>query len=106
MKNASGSPQSVSVENTVNSRLREFYYKPSISAAYLLDPVNFQTGETASYELAFEHLLHHEQNDAAADIERLGGMDALRELAAIRLHGLVGLNLNNLDKMTMEKRVV
>jgi hypothetical protein len=104
-KNASGSPQSVTIENTFNSRLREFCYKPSISAACLLDPVNFQMGQTVVYELAFDHLLHHEQDDAAADIERLGGMDALRELAGISLHGFAGLNLNNLDKMTMEECV-
>jgi hypothetical protein len=39
------------------------------------------------------------------DIERLGGTDALRELASIRLHGFAGLNLNNLDKITMEECV-
>jgi hypothetical protein len=97
--------QAVTIISTFHSRLREFYYRPSLSAAYLLDPVHFQKGDTDVFELAYDSMLQHEQEDATSDIERLGGISAVRELASIRLHGFAGLNLSTLDKLTIQECV-
>jgi hypothetical protein len=73
-------------------RMREFYYKPTFAAAYLLDPAHFLLNKTGAYELPFHKLSLSKQNDAMSDIERLGGADAVTELADTQLNGFQGLN--------------
>jgi hypothetical protein len=65
---------------------------PTFAAAYLLDPAHFLLNKTGAYELPFDKLSVSEQNDAMSDIERLGGADAVTELADAQLNGFQGLN--------------
>jgi hypothetical protein len=72
--------------------LREFYYKPTFAAANLLDPAHFVLNKTCAYYVPFDKLSVSEQNDAMSGIERLGGADAVTELADAQLNGFQGLN--------------
>lgn len=45
-------------------RLREFYYKPAFSAAFLVDPVNFQMNRVGLLDLPFVMMSQSEQDDA------------------------------------------
>jgi hypothetical protein len=89
-----------SLTEVFDHRLREFYYKPAFAAAYLLDPVHFLLSKTGVYELPFDKMSVSEQNDAMSDIERLGGADAVADLAEAQLNGSQGLN--HLHKKTLQ----
>jgi hypothetical protein len=78
------------LSDVFHHRMREFYYKPALSSAFLLDPVKFVRGVSA-FELPFEKMTGSEQYDALKDIERLGGADAVAELSAAQLNGFVGV---------------
>jgi hAT family C-terminal dimerisation region/Protein of unknown function (DUF 659) len=76
---------------TFNLRLRVFYYKPAITASFLLDPINFRVSDSGLIELPFEMLSTSEEDEAIADIERLAGKESDRvsqELACLKLNGI------------------
>jgi hypothetical protein len=84
--------QNVTLLQLVNKRLREFYYKPSMPAAFLLDPLNFEEPRPGQIALPFTPLTVQEVNDAVDDIDRLGGDQAVLELQRSRLVGFTGLD--------------
>jgi hAT family C-terminal dimerisation region len=87
------------LRETFHSRLRDFYYKPSITAAFLLDPINFRMTECGTIDLPFEVLDLDEENEACADIERLADNQSVavtKELADMKLNGIAGLSDLNL----------
>jgi hypothetical protein len=76
---------------TFNRRLRVFYYKPAITAAFLLDPINFRVNANGVVELPFEMLSIGEEDEAIADITRLAGKECervIQELATLKLDGI------------------
>jgi hypothetical protein len=75
--------------------LRDFYYKPALTAAFLLDPVNFSVSREGKFELPFSQLSDSEEREATEEIERPAGQDserAIDELADLCLNGLSGLS--------------
>jgi hAT family C-terminal dimerisation region len=101
-----GKPPTVQVTSTTmievfNHRLRDFYYKPCMTVAFLLDPINFRKCEqTGTVDLPFDALSHEEENEACCEIERLAGNDSaavVSELATMKLHGIHDLSNLNAD---------
>jgi hAT family C-terminal dimerisation region len=81
----------VTLIETFHSRLRLFYYKPAMTAAFLLDPINFRVSDAGEIELPFEVLSPAEEDEAAAEIERLAGHESENvgtELANLKLYGI------------------
>lgn len=81
----------VTLIETFNSRLRLFYYKPAMTAAFLLDPINFRVSGTGAIDLPFEVLSPSEEDEAIAEIERLAGQEhdsVISELASLKLDGI------------------
>jgi hAT family C-terminal dimerisation region len=91
--------KTVTLVTTFDDRLRTFYYKPSMSAAFLLDPVNFRLSHESEIRLPFEALTREEEDAAVADMTRLAGgnSDALEcELKNMKLFGITGLSSLNM----------
>jgi hypothetical protein len=82
----------VIVQELFDKRLRQFYYKPSMSASFLLDPLNFEEVKPGEFYLPFTPLQVQEVDDAIEDIHRLGGDQAVLELQRARLSGFTGLD--------------
>jgi hypothetical protein len=90
---------------TFNLRLRVFYYKPAITASYLLDPINFRVSENGEIQLPFEMLSTSEEDEATDDIERLAGPECDRvaqELASLKLAGIKVGAPGGLSKLNMK----
>jgi hypothetical protein len=88
----------VTLVSTFHDRLRMFYYKPSMSAAFLLDPINFRLSHDSEIRLPFDALTREEEDAAVADMTRLAGenSDALEcELKNMKLFGMTGLSSLN-----------
>jgi hypothetical protein len=96
--------RTVTMVEIFHSRIREFYYRPAMTAAFLLDPINFRMSDTGVIDLPFDALDDGEEDSAISDIERLAGKDSaivIDELSDVKLSGFVGLSTLN-EKVVRE----
>jgi hypothetical protein len=82
----------VTVLELFDKRLTQFYCKPSMSAAFLLDPLNFEEVKPGECYLPFTQVKVQKVDDAIEDIHRLGGDQRVLELQRSRLSGFTGLD--------------
>lgn len=80
----------ISLNSIFQRRLKEFYYRPSMAAAYLVDPINFVVSSIKkTIDLPFDSMEVQELDDALNEIARIGGSQAANtELNVMRVHGL------------------
>lgn len=79
----------LSFEEVVRRRLREFYYRPCCAAAYFLDPVHFVRGDRNTLRLPTSKLSPTECQDALADVLRMGGETAQKQVLDLATQGFV-----------------
>jgi hypothetical protein len=97
--------RAVTLKETFHSLLRVFYYKPAITAAFLLDPINFRVSQEGRIELPFEVLSIAEENEAVSDIERISGGDidaVTTELSTLKLNGIKEGAPDGLSKLNLK----
>lgn len=89
--------ESITMIQVFHHRLREFYYKPALTAAFMLDPINFRRCDE-TVDLPFAALSNAEEDEAVADMIRLAGDQVsvvAAELADLKLNGIRNLSALN-----------
>jgi hypothetical protein len=72
-------PESTSVADIVDKRLRQFVYNPCHAAAFVLDPLFFALAH-GKWKLPYNFLSESERSDVDECVKRIGGEDAENEL--------------------------
>jgi hypothetical protein len=93
-----------SLVSVFQSRLKDFYMKDCMIAAYMLDPANFVTSNNGlTYQLPWATLSDDEINRFTDEVERLGGEHALEDLQMVKSQGIAFKN--KLDQLNARKCV-